>query len=83
VTVAGYALQIDRQPGRRTCAGLRVIARQHLDGTITITRPPNVRLGHFGTDGQPLRANRIPTRSNRKIDRPGCPRNDDPVTNRP
>lgn len=77
VTVAGRVLQIERQPGRRTCAGLRVLARQHLDGTITITRPPAVRLGHFRADGQPLRAKRIPSRSDRTIDRPGCPRNDD------
>jgi transposase len=54
VTVAGCVLQLERQPGRRTCAGLRVIARQHLDGTITITRPPSLRLGHFTTAGQPV-----------------------------
>ena len=77
VLVAGHVLQIERQPGRRTCAGLRVLARQHLDGTITIIRPPDVRLGHFRADGRPLRATRVPTRSDRKIDRPGCPRNDD------
>jgi len=77
VTVAGQVLQIDRQPGRRTCAGLRVIARQHLDGTITITRPPAVRLGHFGADGQPLRRKRVPARADQKLDRPGCPKNDD------
>lgn len=77
VTVAGQVLQIERQPGRRTCAGLRVLARQHLDGTITITRPPAVRLGHFTADGRPLRSKRVPTRADRKIDRPGCPRNDD------
>ncbi len=92
VTVAGQVLQIERQPGRRTCAGLRVLVRQHLDGTITITRPPAIRLGHFTADGQPLKAKRIPIRSHEKIDRPGCPRNDDrhrvkattpPVSNRP
>lgn len=44
VVVAGQRLQIDRQPGRRTCAGLRVRVRQHLDGAITITRPPDVPL---------------------------------------
>jgi transposase len=44
VVVAGQRLQIDRQPGRRTCAGLRVRVRQHLDGAITITRPPDVSL---------------------------------------
>jgi hypothetical protein len=44
VLVAGRVLQIDRQPGRRTCAGLRVIVRQHLDGRVTIIRPPAVPL---------------------------------------
>ena len=42
VVVGGRMLQIERQPGRRTCAGLRVLVRQHLDGRITITRPPDV-----------------------------------------
>lgn len=77
VTVDTHALQIERQPGRRTCAGLRVLVRQHLDGTITITRPPAVRLGHFTADGQLLTAKRLPTRADRTIDRPGCPRNRD------
>jgi hypothetical protein len=32
VTLEGVRLQIDKQPGRRTCAGLRVLVRRHLDG---------------------------------------------------
>lgn len=44
VVVAGQILQIDKQPGRRTCAGLRVLVRQHLDGRLTIIRPPDVVL---------------------------------------
>jgi hypothetical protein len=44
VVVGGRLLQIERQPGRRSCAGLRVIVRQHLDGRITVTRPPDVPL---------------------------------------
>ena len=44
VLVAGRILQIERQRGRRTCAGLEVLVRQHLDGTVTIIRPPNQRL---------------------------------------
>ena len=60
VVVGGQVLQIARQPGRRTCAGLRVLVRQHLDGTRTITRPPDVRLGSFGPDGRPLTAKRVP-----------------------
>ena len=77
VTVAGQVFQIERQPGRRTCAGLRVLVRQHLDGAITITRPPNVRLGHFTADGQPVKATRLPSRTQPNIDRSGCPRNAD------
>jgi len=44
VMVGGHLLQIERQPGRRTCAGLRGSVRQHLDGTVTVTRPPDVTL---------------------------------------
>jgi transposase len=77
VLIAGHVLQIDRQTGRRTCAGLRVLARQHLNGTITIIRPPNLVLGHFSADGQPLRTKRVATRSDRNIDRPGSARNGD------
>jgi len=46
VVVGGKVLQIERQPGRRTCAGLRVVVRQHLDGRITVTRPPDVPLAY-------------------------------------
>jgi hypothetical protein len=48
VVVGGRLLQIERQPGRRTCAGLRVLVRQHLDGRITVTRPPDVPLRYTG-----------------------------------
>jgi len=44
VLVAGRLLQIERQRGRRTCAGLEVLVRQHLDGAVTVIRPPNQRL---------------------------------------
>lgn len=44
VLVAGRVLQIERRRGRRTCAGLEVLVRQHLDGAITIIRRPNERL---------------------------------------
>src|SRR5262247_2611836 len=36
VTLAGVALQVAKQPGRRTCAGLRVLARRHLDGRYSV-----------------------------------------------
>jgi hypothetical protein len=44
VVIGGRVLQIERQPGRRTCAGLRVLVRQHLDGRLSVTRPPDVPL---------------------------------------
>lgn len=40
VVVGEHLLQIDRQPGRRTCAGLRVLVRQHLDGAADHHPPP-------------------------------------------
>jgi hypothetical protein len=46
VVVGGQLLQIERQPGRRTCAGLRVLVRRHLDGRLTVIRPPDVPLGY-------------------------------------
>ena len=75
VTFAGQVLQIERQPGRRTCAGLRVLARQHLDGTVTIIRPPNILLGAFAVDGRSLRAQRFQPAAARTIGRVGGPRN--------
>ena len=53
VTVDGVVLQIARQPGRRTCAGLTVEARRHLDGTHTL-RWGTKLLGRYGARGQAL-----------------------------
>jgi hypothetical protein len=36
VVIAGVALQVAKQPGRRSCAGLRVLVRRHLDGQYSI-----------------------------------------------
>ena len=54
VLVAGRVLQIDRQPGRRTSAGLRVIVRHHLDGGVTIIRPPAVPLSYTVITHEPV-----------------------------
>lgn len=43
-------LQLSKQPGRPTCAGLRVIVRRHLDGRFTIWRGPTC-LGRFDPGG--------------------------------
>jgi transposase len=36
VSIGGYVLQVARQPGRRTCAGRRVLVRRHLSGACSI-----------------------------------------------
>jgi transposase len=53
VTVAGRVLQIAPQPGRRSCAGLTVVVRQHLDGRQTITRGTQ-RLATYDASGRPM-----------------------------
>ena len=53
VVMAKVRLQIEKQPGRATCAGLRVKVRRHLDETYSIwwgTR----RLGRYDQKGQLL-----------------------------
>ena len=53
VMIGGRVLQIAPQPGRRSCVGLAVTVRQHLDGRHTITRGTQ-RLGTFRDNGQPM-----------------------------
>lgn len=53
VTLDGVRLQIARQPGRRTCAGLVVELRRHLDGTHTI-RWGTKLLGRYSAQGRAL-----------------------------
>jgi transposase len=55
VCLGRQVLQIAAQPGRRTCTGLRVTVRQHLDGRFTVVRGAQ-RLGHYLATGQPLDA---------------------------
>ena len=55
VTLAGRVLQIAPQPGRRSCAGLTVVVRRHLDGRQTIVRGTQ-RLGLYDEHGQPMDA---------------------------
>lgn len=53
VQLDGVRLQIDKQPGRVTCAGLTVTVRRHLDGTHSVTwgkRP----LGRYDSRGRRL-----------------------------
>jgi hypothetical protein len=55
VSLGRQVLQLARQPGRRTCAGLRVMVRRHLDGRYSVTRGPTC-FAHFDVDGRPMDA---------------------------
>jgi transposase len=55
-------LQIDKQPGRATCAGLTVTVRRHLDGTHSITWGKRL-LGRYDARGRRLEAAVPPTPS--------------------
>lgn len=53
VTLEGVRLQITKQPGRTSCAGLQVLARRHLDGTHTVWWGPKL-LGRYSAQGKAL-----------------------------
>ena len=55
VTLEGVRLQLDKQPGRRTCAGLRVLVRRHLDGPHCIWYGARC-FGHYDARGRRLPA---------------------------
>jgi transposase len=48
-------LQLRPQPGRRSCAGLQVSVRRHMDGGYSVWRGVQV-LGRYDTDGRPVEA---------------------------
>jgi transposase len=52
VSVDGLCLQLAKQPGRPTCAGLHVLIRRHLDGAHTVWRGTQC-LGHYTPTGAP------------------------------
>lgn len=53
-------LQVEKQPGRRTCAGAKVLVRQHLNGTHTIWLGPR-RIGLYDRRGRALsKTNQVP-----------------------
>jgi len=53
VRLNGLLLQIPKQPGRRTCAGLHVLVRRHLDGRHSVWLGPQ-RLGLYDATGRLL-----------------------------
>jgi hypothetical protein len=55
VTADLVALQLAKQPGRRTCAGLRVLVRRHLNGQHSVWYGTRC-FGRFDHRGHALRA---------------------------
>lgn len=55
VTFGRQVLQLARQPGRRSCAGLRLTVRRHLDGTFSVWRGTQC-WGCYDPSGQPVDA---------------------------
>lgn len=55
VTFDRVVMQIGKQPGRRSCSGLEVTVRRHLDGRHTVWRGPQ-RVGVFDATGRPVDA---------------------------
>lgn len=55
VTAERVPLQLAKQPGRRTCAGLRVLIRRHLNGHHTVWYGGRC-LGRYDRAGHPLHA---------------------------
>ena len=53
VAFEGLPLQLAKQPGRATCAGLVVLVRRHLDGHHTVWRGSQC-LGRYDAQGRPL-----------------------------
>jgi transposase len=55
VTLDRLALQLAKQPGRRTCTGLRVLIRRHLNGQHTVWYGGRC-LGRYDRHGRPVAA---------------------------
>ena len=55
VAFGRLVLQIDKQRARRSCAGLRVLVRRHLDGTHSVWWGRR-RLGRYSAAGRALKA---------------------------
>ena len=57
VTLDAVALQIAKQPGRRTCAGLRVTVRRDVQGVVSVWHGARC-FGRYDAAGRPLAAAR-------------------------
>ena len=60
VMLEGVRLQIAKQPGRATCAGISVLVRRHLDDRHTVLWGRRC-LGRFDAQGRPLQPPTPPT----------------------
>ena len=70
VSADGLRLQISKQPGRRTCSGLSVELRRHLNGTYSIRRG-TLSFGRYDATGTPIEAKPLATRSGRPMEAAG------------
>jgi hypothetical protein len=75
VALEAVALQVAKQPGRRTCAGTSVIVRRHLNGHYAIWRGAQ-RWGQYDATGRPVDA-AVP------VERRRSPRPTRPLDRRP
>jgi transposase len=69
VTCGKLSLQISKQPGRRSCAGLAVVVKQRLDGGWSIHRGLQL-LGRYDGEGRAVEPTREKTT---RQDAPGAP----------
>ena len=53
ITLDAVRMQITKQPGRLTCAGLRMTVRRHLNGNHSVTSGTRT-LGHFDLQGRAI-----------------------------
>jgi transposase len=53
VTFEGVVMQLAAQPGRRTCAGIHVTVRRHLDHSYAVWRGTQL-FGRFDAHGRPI-----------------------------
>jgi hypothetical protein len=73
VTLDTVALQIAKQPGRRTCTGLRVSVRRHLDGRHSVWHGSRC-LGRYDGLGRPVARPEGPRPKNARAHLPYTPR---------
>jgi transposase len=57
VVLDNMRFQIGKQPGRRTCKGLKVVVRRHLNGHLTVWHGKRC-FGHFDQRGRPMQVSK-------------------------